>query len=156
MLQPHYKPKGFNTITAYLRIKGASEAIEFYKKVFDAQEIMRLSNPDGTLGHAQIQIDDTIVMLADEYPEMNIVGPQSLGGTSVAMAFYTEDADKVFAKALAAGAQEVFPLKDQFYGERAGRIRDPFGHEWMIATVKEEVSTEEMQRRYVEMMRQGE
>lgn len=140
------------TITAYLRIKGASEAIEFYKQVFNAEEIFRLENPDGTIANAQITIQDTIVMLADEYPKANILGPASLGGTTFALQLYTDDVDGLFQRALDAGATEVFPLADQFYGERSGRVRDPFGHEWLLSKVIEDVSFEEMKRRYDEMM----
>lgn len=151
-----FKPEGSHTVTAYLRIKGAAEAIAFYEKAMGAEEVMRLSNPDGSLAHAQIKIGDSLVMLADEYPESNILGPKSLNGTTVAMHVYVEDVDAVFARVLEAGAEVIFPLADQFYGERSGRVRDPFGHEWLFSTQIEALTAEEMQRRFDDMMASSE
>jgi uncharacterized glyoxalase superfamily protein PhnB len=135
-------------VFAYLRIRGVAEAIDFYKRAFDAQEVMRLSEPSGRIGHAEIKIGDTVLMLADEYPEYGIVGPQTLGGTTFALHLHVDDADALMLQATNAGATVVRPLKDQFYGERSGTIRDPFGHEWLLGHEIEKVTTEEMQRRY--------
>ena len=140
-------PDGYHTATPYLSIRGAAAAIEFYKKAFGAKEMLRYPMPDGKIGHAEIKIGNSPIMLADEHPEMDFRGPQSRGGTTVGMMLYVEDADKWFARAIAAGAKEMRPLKDQFYGDRSGTVTDPFGHVWTIATHKEDVTPEEMHRR---------
>ena len=142
-------------VFAYLRVRGAARAIEFYKVAFDAEEVLRLSEPGGRIGHAEIKIGSTVLMLADEYPEHGIVGPQSLGGTSVAIHLHVDDVDALMEKAKAAGATVVRELQDQFYGERSGTIRDPFGHEWLLGQSIETVSPEEMQRRYDVLMASG-
>ena len=140
-------PEGYHTVTPYLFVRDAARAIEFYRKAFGAVELMRMEGPGGKLGHAEIRIGDARVMLADEVPEMGILGPQSLGGTSCSLLLYVENVDDRFRQALAAGAAEVRPLKDQFYGDRSGTLSDPFGHLWTIATHVEDVSPEEMRRR---------
>jgi len=142
-------PEGYNTLTPYLNIKGADKAIEFYEKAFGAKEIMRLSAPDGTVAHAEIEIGDSKFMLAEENPQWGTLSPLSLGGSPVTLCLYVEDVDAVFAKALKEGATvtDGMEVKDQFYGERAGSLTDPFGHKWSIMTHIEDVSTEEMQRR---------
>lgn len=142
-------PQGYNTLTPYLNIKGADKAIEFYEKAFGAKEIMRLSAPDGTVAHAEIEIGDSKFMLAEENPQWGNLSPLSLGGSPVTLCLYVEDVDAVFAKALKEGATvtDGMEVKDQFYGERAGSLTDPFGHKWSIMTHIEDVSTEEMQRR---------
>jgi len=140
-------PEGYHSVTPYLIIKGAARAIEFYKQAFGATERTRMAQPDGRIGHAEIQIGDSCVMLADEFPEMNIVGPESLGGTPAMIHLYVEDVDAVAKKAVAAGAKEVRPVKDQFYGDRSGMFTDPFGHKWNIATHKEDLSAEEIGKR---------
>lgn len=140
-------PEGYHTVTPYLFVRDAARAIDFYCKGFGAVELMRMEGPGGKLGHAEIQIGDARVMLADEVPEMGILGPQSLGGTSFSLLLYVENVDERFRQALAAGATEVRPLKDQFYGDRSGTLSDPFGHLWTIATHVEDVSPEEMRRR---------
>ncbi|UBF27505.1 VOC family protein [Kovacikia minuta CCNUW1] len=140
-------PDGYHSVTPSLAIKGAASAIEFYKQAFGATEIMRLAETDGTIGHAELQVGDSRIMLADENPDYN-ASPQSLGGSSVIIALYVEDVDKVIDQAVAAGAKVVFPVQDQFYGDRSGRIVDPFGHVWIISTHKEDVSVEEMQKRF--------
>jgi PhnB protein len=132
----------------YLRLRGASEAIEFYKTVFGAEELFRLTEPGGRIGHAEIRIGKTVLMLSDEYPECGVQGPQSLGGTTFAIHLHVEDADALIEHAVRAGATLVRPAADQFYGERSGTIRDPFGHEWLLGHEIEKVTTEEMQRRY--------
>jgi len=140
-------PAGYHTATPYLIIKGAGQAIEFYKKAFGAVEIMRFPTPDGCLGHAEIKIGDSHIMMADEHPDMGYVGPQTLKGTSCSILLYVEDADTVFNRAVAAGAKASEPMQDKFYGDRAGTVVDPFGHRWTIATHKEDMSVEEMQKR---------
>jgi len=141
-------PEGFHTLTPYLSVKGAAQAIDFYKKAFGATERYRLPGPDGkTVGHAEIVIGDSIVMLADEMPEYGNQSPQSLNGTPVNFALYVEDADRAFQRAVSAGAKVLRPLADQFYGDRAGCVQDPFGHKWTLMTHKEDVSPEEMKQR---------
>ncbi len=140
-------PDGYHTITPYLIIDGAARALEFYKRAFGAVEKFRMSGPDGRVGHAEIQIGDSHLMLADEHPERNIRGPVSIGGNSVSLLLYVKDVDAQFMKAIEAGAKEKMPVQDQFYGDRSGTLTDPFGHVWTIATHKEDVSHEEMQRR---------
>ncbi|HKP45964.1 MAG TPA: VOC family protein [Pyrinomonadaceae bacterium] len=140
-------PENYGGITAYLTVKGGSEAIEFYKKAFGAEEVMRLPNPDGTLGHAEIKIGGSLLMLADEYPDYGNLSPKTLGGSSVRLHMYVEDVDAFFENAVAAGAKVLIPIADQFYGDRSGRLEDPFGHVWLVSTHVEDVSPEEMQRR---------
>ena len=140
-------PDGYHAITPYLCINGAAAAIEFYTRAFGAAEVMRIAQPDGRVGHAEVRIGDSHVMLADEFPEMNIFGPQTLGGTSTYFLLYVEDVDAVFNRAVTAGARVDKPRQDQVYGDRNGTVVDPFGHRWTIATHIEEVSVEEMERR---------
>ena len=135
-------------IIPYLHVKGAARAIEFYQQAFGATEVLRLSEPDGRIGHAEILIGGARIMLADEYPECGILGPQSLGGTSVGLHLTVPDVDAFARQAVVAGAKLAKPIKDEFYGERGGKLEDPFGHVWQVMTPKEEVSPEEMQRRY--------
>jgi len=130
-----------------LIIKDAARAIEFYKKAFGATELMRMAQPDGRIGHAEIRIGDSPIMLADEFPEMGHRSPQSLGGSPVSILLYVEDVDALFNQAVSAGAKVQKPVQDQFYGDRIGGVTDPFGHVWYIATHKEEVSPEEMRKR---------
>lgn len=132
----------------YLRVHSTADAIEFYSRAFGAQELFRLTEPSGRIGHAEIKIGTATVMLADEYPERDIHGPRSLGGTTFSIHLHVADADDAFAQAIDAGASVVRPLQNQFYGERSGTVRDPFGHEWLIGSHLETVSPEEMQRRY--------
>jgi len=145
--KPRYIPEGYHTVTPYLIVRGAAEAIAFYQKAFHASELYRLPMPGGRLGHAEIQIGESRVMLADEAPEMKILAPPSLGGTAVSLCLYVEDCDALFHQAVSAGATVERPLADQFYGDRSGTITDPFGHKWTLATHKEDVSPEEMERR---------
>ena len=140
-------PEGYHSVTPYLIIKDAAMAIDFYKRAFGAMELMRMPTPEGRIGHAEIRIGDSAIMLADEYPEMGHRSPQSLGGTGVSLMVYVERVDETFKKAIAAGATEVQPLKDQFYGDRSGTLQDPFGHVWTIATHIEDIEPAEMQRR---------
>jgi PhnB protein len=132
----------------YLRVRDAGRALDFYQRAFGAQELFRLTEPGGRIGHAEIKIGATTLMLSDEYPEMGVVGPQALGGTTFSIHLHVDDADAWIARAVEAGATIVRPATDAFYGERGGTVRDPFGHEWMLGHQIEEVSSEEMQRRY--------
>ena len=140
-------PKGYHSVTPYLIINGAARAIDFYEKVFDATEVMRMADPSGKVGHAEIQIGDCRIMLADAHPEMGHRSPQSLGGSPVGIHLYLKDVDGTVEKAVAAGAKLERPVTDQFYGDRSGQIRDPFGHLWTVSTHKEDLSPEEMGKR---------
>lgn len=141
-------PDGFHSVTPYIAVRGAAQAIEFYKQAFGAVERCRLPSPDGQgIGHAEIVIGNSIVMLSDEFPEFGKVSPFTAKGCSVSLAIYVEDADVVFNRAVGAGAKVRQPLTDKFYGDRSGCLTDPFGHEWTIMTHKEDVSDEEMARR---------
>ena len=144
-------PKGYHTVTPYLIIDGAAKAIDFYKKAFGATEIMRMPGPNGRIGHAEIKIGDSPIMMADEHPEMGYRSPNSTGNTPVSILLYVEDADKIFNAAIAAGAKSLKPMADQFYGDRMGTLQDPFGHVWSIGTHVEDVSSEEMKRRMSEL-----
>ncbi len=147
-------PEGYHTVTPYLIIKGAAEALEFYKKALGAKEVMCMNGPGGKVMHAEIKIGDSFVMLANEHPEMGHRGPQSLGGTSVSLAVYVDDVDARFNQAVDAGAKVIRPVKDQFYGDRSGTVTDPYGHVWTIATHKEDVPVEEMKKRAETWMKQ--
>jgi PhnB protein len=146
-------PAGYHTITPYLIVQGGARALEFYKKAFGATEVMRFPDPSGKIGHAEIKIGDSVIMLADEYPEMGFSSPQALGGAGVSLLLYVEDVDARFKQALAAGAKEMRPVNDQFYGDRSGTLTDPFGHVWTIATHKEDLSPEELQKRAAAAMK---
>jgi len=146
-------PDGYRTATPYLIIKGAAEAIEFYKRAFGATEMLRMADPQGKVGHAEIKIGDSVIMLADEHPAMGYRGPRSLGGSSVSILLYLEDVDGVFERAVKAGAKAQRPVMNQFYGDRSGTLEDPFGHVWTVATHVEDVAPEEMQRRAQAAMR---
>ena len=140
-------PQGYHTATPYLIVNDGAKAIEFYKKAFGATELFRMAGPDGKIGHAEIKIGDSPIMLADEVTAMGHRSPQSLGGSPVSSLLYVEDVDAVFNQAVAAGAKVARPVADQFYGDRTGGVTDPFGHAWYIATHKEDVSSEELQKR---------
>lgn len=145
-------PDGYHTATPYLIVEGAAAAIDFYKQAFAAVELFRMPGPDGRLGHAEIKIGNSIVMLADEVPQMGHRGPKALGGSPVGLMLYVEDVDTMFGKAIAAGAVVTRAVQDQFYGDRSGTLTDPFGHVWTISTHKEDVPPDEMQRRAAEYM----
>ena len=138
-------PEGFHTATPYIVCKRAADAIEFYEKAFGAVEVMRMAGPDGRIGHAEIKIGDSHIMLSDEHPEMSIYGPQHYGGSPVSVLLYVGNADITVSAAVGAGAKIIRPLKDEFYGDRAGTIVGPFGHQWYIHTHIKDVSPEEMQ-----------
>jgi PhnB protein len=144
-------PEGYHNVTPYLIIDGAAAAIEFYKKAFDATEVMRMPGPDGRIGHAEIKIGDSHVMLADENPEMNARSPKSVGGSPISIVLYVEAVDKTVARAVAAGAKVEQPVEDKFYGDRMGGVQDPFGHRWYVGTHIEDVSPEEMKKRMAAM-----
>ncbi|HEV8485258.1 MAG TPA: VOC family protein [Blastocatellia bacterium] len=146
-------PEDRQSVTPYLAIKNAGAAIEFYKQVFGATEKMRMAEPDGKIGHAEIEIGKARIMISDEYPEIDVLGPQSRGGSTVGLHILVEDVDTVFSRAVAAGAKQLKPVSDQFYGERSGQLADPFGHVWYIGTVKEDLSDEEIQSRYEALMK---
>ncbi len=147
-------PEGYHTVTPYLIVHDAARALEFYRQAFGATELMRLTGPNGKIGHAEIRIGDSPIMLADEHPAMGAISPQTLGGAAVSILLYVEDVDARFAQAVAAGGTVLRPLQDQFYGDRSGTLRDPFGHTWSLATHKEDVSPEEMERRAAAFMKQ--
>jgi PhnB protein len=147
-------PDGYHTATPYLIVKGAASALEFYKKALGATEIMRFPGPDGLIGHAEIRIGDSVLMLADENLAMGARSPRTLGGSPISIMVYVEDSDATFNKAVAAGAKVVRPLMDQFYGDRSGIVEDPFGHTWSISTHKEDVPPEEMKKRAEAAMKQ--
>jgi PhnB protein len=140
-------PAGYHAVTPYLSIRGAAEALEFYKRAFGAKEIMRMPGPKGDIGHAEIRIGDSRIMLADEYPEIQFLSPASRGGTTVSIHLYVKDVDAMVARAVAAGAKLTRPVADQFYGDRTGSLEDPFGHVWHVATHKEDLSMAELRKR---------
>jgi len=149
MVQP--VPAGYHNVTPYLIVRNAAAAIEFYKKAFNAAELMRFPGPGGKIMHAEVKIGDSPVMLADEMPEEGYVGPQTLGGVGVSIMLYVDDVDKQFAQAVSAGATAKRPVKDQFYGDRSGTLVDPFGHVWTLGTHKEDLSMDEVRKRMEKM-----
>ncbi|MCY4035898.1 MAG: VOC family protein [bacterium] len=144
-------PDNYPRVTPYLCVDDAAAAIDFIVEVFDATERMRMQAPDGKITHAEVAIGEGIIMVSDEYPEMGVVGPRSVGGTPVAVMVYVEDADATFAKAIAAGATEQTPVETHFYGDRSGMLIDPFGHRWNVSTHVEDVPPDELARRSAEM-----
>ncbi len=147
-------PEGFHTVTPYVTVRGAAAAIEFYEEAFGATEIFRWADPEGSIRHAEVVIGDSPVMLTDEAPEFGMSDPRSLGGSPVHMFLYVEDADAVFNRAIAAGATELMPVEDSSDGDRRGGVTDPFGHVWYIGTHVEDISREELQKRYDDMAKQ--
>jgi PhnB protein len=147
-------PDGYHSVTPYLSIRGAAQAVEFYQRAFNATEVFRLVAPSGEIGHAEIRIGDSAIMLADPCEEGSFRHPQSLGGSSVGLHLYVEDVDALFAQAVAAGAKTIRAVQDQFYGDRTGTLEDPFGHVWFLATHKEELTPEEINQRAEALFRQ--
>lgn len=143
-------PSGYHALTPYLIVRDAASALGFYREAFGAVERLCLKGPSGKVTHAEMQLGDSVFMLADEYPEMGFVGPQTFGGSPVSLLLYVEDVDARFAQAVACGARELRSVRDQFYGDRAGTLQDPFGHVWTIATHLEDLSPEEIDRRHAE------
>jgi PhnB protein len=139
-------PPGYAGVTAYLIMRDAARAMDFYREAFGAREVLRLDYPDGKIAHAEMKLGEGYVMLSEEMPEMGIRGPLSLGGTPVSLLVYVEDVDRVFERALRAGAENKRPVADQFYGDRSGTLVDPFGHVWTIATHRKDMSAQEMQK----------
>jgi PhnB protein len=148
-------PAGYHTATPYLIVDDAARALEFYQRAFGAKELMRFPDPSGKIGHAEIKLGDSVIMLADEFAEMGFRSAKALGGTPVSLLLYVEDVDARFARALAAGARQMRPVENQFYGDRTGTLVDPFGHVWTFATHVEDVGPEELQRRAEAHMKEG-
>ena len=148
-------PDGYHSVTPYLYVKGAVAAIDFYKEVFGATELMRALGPNGKIMHAELKFGDSIVMLADEEPTRGVLSPLTVGGFSVGFHLYVKDSDAIMKKALEKGAKELHPMKNQFYGDRSGSLLDPFGHMWSVATHVEDVSPEELKKRMVSAMSQS-
>ena len=144
-------PDDYPRVSAYITVDGAAAAIEFYKSVLGATERGRLPGPDGRIGHAELTMGDSLIMLSDAFPDMGVRDPKDIGGTPVTLSVYVEDVDDVFARALAAGAREQRPVQNQFYGDRSGQFVDPWGHRWNVASRVENVSPEEMERRAAAM-----
>jgi PhnB protein len=152
MAQVDAIPGGYPQVTPYLIVDGAKDAIDFYGKVLGAVERMHMPGPEGKIGHAELEVGGSLIMLADPFPEMGVRDPKAIGGTPVMISVYVEDVDAVFEAALAAGATEVRPVENQFYGDRTGQFEDPFGHRWSVATHVEDVPPDEMERRAAEAM----
>jgi PhnB protein len=148
-------PEGYHAVTPYLIVDGAAKALDFYKQVFGAKERMRMPGPGGKVGHAEINIGDSVIMLADEHPEMGARGPKSFGGSPTSIVLYVENVDATVKAAVGAGAKILRPIEDKFYGDRSGTIEDPFGHHWHVSTHVEDVSPEELQRRAAAMAKSG-
>jgi PhnB protein len=148
-------PQGYPRVTPYLIIDGASAAIDFYTSVLGATERMRMPAPDDRVGHAELEVGDSVIMLADESPEMDARSPGTVGGTPVSLHVYVEDADRVFERAVEAGATSLRPVEDRFYGDRSGSFEDPFGHRWHVATHVEDVPPDEMETRAADAMSAG-
>ena len=144
-------PDDYPRVSAYLTVDGAAAAIEFYKSVLGATERGRMPGPDGRIGHAELNIGDSLIMLSDAFPDMGVRDPKDIGGTPVTLSVYVEDVDDVFARALAAGASEQRPVQNQFYGDRSGQFVDPWGHRWNVATHVEDVPPDEMEKRAAQM-----
>lgn len=140
-------PEGYHSLTPYLIVKDAGAALAYYAEALNAVEVLRMPMPDGNIGHAEMKVGDSHFMLAEEMPDMGFVGPASLGGAGVSLMLYTEDCDALFAQAIAAGGEQLRAMEDQFYGDRAGTFKDPFGHVWTIGTHKEDLSPEELTQR---------
>lgn len=145
-------PDGYPQVTPSLVVDGAAAAIDFYCSVFGTSVRMRMDGPDGKVGHAELQLGDSVIMVSDAFPEMGFVGPKSIGGSPVMLNVYVPDVDAVFAQALGAGATQLREVTDQFYGDRSGQLEDPFGHRWNVATHIEDVEPDEMMRRAQQMM----
>jgi PhnB protein len=145
-------PSQYPRVTPYLSIEGAAKAIDFYCSILGAKEEVRMGGPDGKVGHAELRIGDSVIMCSDAFPDMGAPTPQALGGSPVTLMVYVEDVDAVFERALKAGAKEIAPVQDQFYGDRSGQFEDPFGHRWNVASHVEDVPPEEMEKRAAQAM----
>jgi PhnB protein len=151
---PQPVPEGYHTITPYLAVENATEAIDFYQRAFGAQERVRMDGPQGSIMHAELQIGDSMIMLSDPFPQASTKTPKELGGTTISIFAYVEDIDSVYKQAIDAGASSLMEPDDMFWGDRFGSVQDPFGHSWTIATHVEDVSPEEMEKRSEEFMSQ--
>jgi PhnB protein len=147
-------PDGYHTVTPCLVVDGAATALDFYKRAFGAEEVYRMADPSGRVLHAELKIGNSLVMLSDEFPKMDARGPKSIGGTPVSLYVYVQDVDSVYSRAVEAGGKELRPVADQFYGDRTGMLKDPFGHVWSLATHKEDVAKEEIRRRAESVMKE--
>lgn len=147
-------PDGFHTVTPYLIARNAQTALAFYQAAFDAEVLLKLETPDGSLAHAELKIGNSIIMLTEEFPEMGFNSPDTLGGAGVSLMIYLEDVDKAFTKAISKGAEELRPVIDQFYGDRSGTVKDPYGHIWTLATHKEDLSSDELKARMAEYFKE--
>ena len=148
-------PDGYHAVTPYLIVDGAAKALDFYKQVFGATEQMRMAGPSGRIGHAELRIGDSVVMLADEVLDMGYRGPKAYGGSAVSLMVYVDDVDATFQRALAAGAIERRAVQNQFYGDRSGTLEDPFGHIWTVSTHVEDLSSDEIVQRAEQAMKEG-
>ena len=144
-------PDGYPVVSSYLIVRGAARALDFYQQAFGAKERLRLDMPGGLIGHAELQLGDSLIMLADEFPDMNCRSPEAYGGSPVSLHLYVTDVDAVVARAVALGAKVTRPVQNQFYGDRSGTLVDPFGHTWNLATHIEDVSPEETSRRAAQL-----
>jgi PhnB protein len=145
-------PSEYPRVTPYLSVDGAADAIDFYRDVLGATERGRIAGPDGKIGHAELSVGDSVIMLSDAFPDMGAPTPKALGGSAVTVMVYVEDVDDVFGRAIERGAKEISPVQDQFYGDRSGQFEDPFGHRWNVATHIEDVPADEMEKRAAEAM----
>ncbi len=148
-------PDGYPAVTPYIIVRNGAQALDFYKRALGATERMRLTAPDGKIGHAEIDIGGSVVMLADEHPEMDALGPKTVGGTPVSLHVYVDDVDARFKQAIAAGAKQKRPIADMFYGDRSGTLEDPYGHIWHLATHKEDLTPDEINKRAATMYKKG-
>ena len=148
-------PDGYHSITPYICAKGAAKAIDYYKDIFGATELMRMGAPDGKIGHAELKIGDSVIMIADEFPPMGFLSPETIGGSPVVLHIYVDDVDSTVEKAVATGSTLLRAVEDQFYGDRSGQIKDPFGHLWNIGTHKEDLTPEEIGKRAAEKYGSG-
>lgn len=155
MAKVPFQPPGYHSVTPYMTLRDAGSALDFYARAFGAELVMKLDMPDGKVAHAEIRIGDSIVMMSEENAEWGNLSPLALGGSPVHLMIYVPDADAAFARALAAGGEQVRPVEDQFYGDRSGTVKDPYGYQWTLATHMEEVCTEEAQRRMEAMFESG-
>jgi PhnB protein len=151
-MPPKPIPKGYHTLTPYVAVDDATKAIEFYKRAFGAKERVRMPGPNDTVAHAELEIGDSLIMLSDPFPQSSIKTPKELGGTTGATFMYVEDVDEVVQQAIDAGATVTMPVEKQFWGDRYGKVADPFGHEWQIATHVEDLTPEEIEKRGQEAM----
>jgi PhnB protein len=148
-------PEGYHSLTPYLYVSDGKAAIEFYKRAFGARELLRMDGPDGKIGHAELRIGDSVIMLADEHPQMGALSPKTVGGSPSSLLLYVENVDQVFDRAVKEGATVLRPVANQFYGDRSGGLKDPFGHQWYVSTHVEDVPPEELKKRMAQVIGQA-